>query len=341
MDNMLGYRVGATNNNVAFYQQKLNRILSLEPPLMTDGILGPQTIAAVRQLQQKYGIAVDGIIGQQTVKVMTDFDPLKYKKAEIGDEKISKKIVNTINVLIEAFDKQLYDAKLYKVFAIISGGDIKNINMSKKNLLSLLYNKSLRDKNYLKDLIKRIPQRITDLQKELDRTKKITNRIAIQKTIKVERSQFLLSTQQQIGKVSNTITNIQSLKNIGDVATKVLPKISAFLAPLAKVFKVLSWGEILIYIKKSFSSFINGNWGEGWEYLCKIFSKIVEIYLTIIITEMAVAGTVALCASFGVGAIATAVLAIVVALAVAVVLFFLSYLWDNFIDNYYAQFILG
>lgn len=338
MDNMLGYRVGTTNSNVAFYQQKLNRILSLNPQLETDGILGSKTIAAVKRLQQKYGIAIDGIIGPQTIKVMTEFDPLKHTKITLEEEKISEKVMRTINITLDTFDKQLYNTKLYKVFAIISEGKVENIDMHKKNFLSYLYNKSLRDQNYLKNLIKKVPQKIKELEMQLGKTKDPINRIAIQKTIKIERVQLLTSARQQISKSSNTIFNIQNLNKIKDVSTKVLPRIMAFLRPLEKVFKFLNWGEILIYFKKGITSFIDGNWSEGFENLCKAFSKILENYLTIIASEMAVAGTVALCASFGIGAIATAVLAVVTALAVAVILFFLFYLWDNFINNYYTQF---
>lgn len=55
-------------STVKFIQGGLNTLLgsALSPQLVVDGKYGPKTIAAVEQLQTKYGIKVDGIAGQVT-----------------------------------------------------------------------------------------------------------------------------------------------------------------------------------------------------------------------------------------------------------------------------------
>lgn len=57
-----------STSTVKFIQGGLNTLLgsALNPPLVVDGKYGPKTIAAVEQLQTKYGIKVDGIAGQVT-----------------------------------------------------------------------------------------------------------------------------------------------------------------------------------------------------------------------------------------------------------------------------------
>lgn len=47
-------------------QQALNYLQVTNPPLQTDGVLGPLTTAAIKQFQTAAGIAVDGVVGPQT-----------------------------------------------------------------------------------------------------------------------------------------------------------------------------------------------------------------------------------------------------------------------------------
>jgi hypothetical protein len=47
--------------------QKALNDLGAQPPLVEDGVNGPNTTAAVRSFQQRMGIQVDGIVGPQTV----------------------------------------------------------------------------------------------------------------------------------------------------------------------------------------------------------------------------------------------------------------------------------
>ncbi len=49
---------------VAYAQQACNLVLSPTPPLVVDGIYGPKTAAAVKQLQGQLGLTADGIFGK-------------------------------------------------------------------------------------------------------------------------------------------------------------------------------------------------------------------------------------------------------------------------------------
>jgi peptidoglycan hydrolase-like protein with peptidoglycan-binding domain len=62
-DHGTGVRHGATGERVKAAQNELNRH---NYALMVDGIFGDKTDAAVRQFQQKAGLAVDGIVGPDT-----------------------------------------------------------------------------------------------------------------------------------------------------------------------------------------------------------------------------------------------------------------------------------
>lgn len=59
---------GAIKDSV-WLQNSLNK-LGANPPLETDGVIGPATKAAVKVFQGKQGLAVDGIAGPQTIKAI-------------------------------------------------------------------------------------------------------------------------------------------------------------------------------------------------------------------------------------------------------------------------------
>ena len=59
--------LGATGKDVVRLQELLNQNMpAVMPPLVTDGIFGPKTLARVRAFQTASGLAVDGIVGPQT-----------------------------------------------------------------------------------------------------------------------------------------------------------------------------------------------------------------------------------------------------------------------------------
>lgn len=51
---------------VRYAQQACNVVLKLDPPLEVDGMYGPKTRAAVKQLQTQLGLMADGIFGKVT-----------------------------------------------------------------------------------------------------------------------------------------------------------------------------------------------------------------------------------------------------------------------------------
>jgi hypothetical protein len=53
-------------NFTKWLQGSLNSYLSLNPPLVVDGVYGAKTTAAVEQFQTKVGIKTDGLAGQVT-----------------------------------------------------------------------------------------------------------------------------------------------------------------------------------------------------------------------------------------------------------------------------------
>jgi peptidoglycan hydrolase-like protein with peptidoglycan-binding domain/phage head maturation protease len=56
---------GETGKRVSDLQKRLNA-LGAKPPLKTDGVFGPKTLAAVRAFQKAHGLKVDGLVGPKT-----------------------------------------------------------------------------------------------------------------------------------------------------------------------------------------------------------------------------------------------------------------------------------
>ena len=72
-------------------QEKLNDQLDIRPPLVTDGVFGAKTQAAVRQLQSRHGLSPDGVAGPQTMTVLEHPDVLRWMtiaQREIGQKEI-------------------------------------------------------------------------------------------------------------------------------------------------------------------------------------------------------------------------------------------------------------
>jgi HK97 family phage prohead protease len=60
---------GETGKRVSDLQERLNA-LGAKPPLKTDGIFGPKTLAAVRAFQRSHGLVVDGLVGPKTTAAL-------------------------------------------------------------------------------------------------------------------------------------------------------------------------------------------------------------------------------------------------------------------------------
>lgn len=71
---MTTLRPGSAGAMVEDLQQQLQQ---LGFPIEVDGRYGPRTEAAVREFQQRHGLAVDGVAGDKTFAVMARLSPPK------------------------------------------------------------------------------------------------------------------------------------------------------------------------------------------------------------------------------------------------------------------------
>jgi len=66
-------KLGEKGNHVKILQQILNELHIAKPPLKVDGIYGPKTMAAVKNLQSKLGVRVDGYFGYYTAQALKNY----------------------------------------------------------------------------------------------------------------------------------------------------------------------------------------------------------------------------------------------------------------------------
>ena len=138
-----------------------------------------------------------------------------------------------------------------------------------------------------------------------------------------------------IKKPTQIAETINKVKNVGTTLNEGFSKVMAFLKPLEKIFEVIEWSSVVVYVTKGWRYFSEGKWIDGYEYLCKAFSKILEIGIVSIATGAAVTGTVALCATAGLGAAATAIAALAATIVVAIIIFCISYFWNQYVEYYF------
>ena len=341
MEQLLGYRIYQTNRTVSvrWIQQKLNRIMGTK--IQEDDKLGDETISLIRKFQQSRNLNPDGQIGPLTLEALMDADPWKGKKNEMVDSSsYIDRIMTSINNVIDALDETFYDNKGLVGLGFFAGSeDVKDLKVGGKerNCLSKLYNKVLNEKDFFKKQLKKMPESYVNLDKTLNDTTNPIERLQIQKQMDTIRVNHLNEVSVAMKKPNQIADTINKVKNVGTALNEGFSKVMAFLKPLGKIFKVIEWSSIVVYVKKGWSYFSEGNWIEGYEYLCKAFSKIIEIGVTAIATSAAVAGTVALCATAGLGAAATAIAALAATIVVAIIIFCLSYFWNQYVEFHFAK----
>ena len=83
-------------NNEAVEVQALQELLvqrGVAPGLAVDGVLGPQTAAALRRVQAQAGLLADGIAGPKTIKALTaDSLADEFKDRRTPDKEIHRQI---------------------------------------------------------------------------------------------------------------------------------------------------------------------------------------------------------------------------------------------------------
>lgn len=338
MNQLLGYRIYQTNKvvSVRWVQQKLNRIMNTQ--IREDDKLGDETIALIRRFQQSRNLSPDGQIGPLTLEALMDADPWKNKKVETAQESIYEKITATINNIIDALDDTFYDNKGLVGLSFFTGSDdVKDLRVGSKERHSLnkLYTKVLSEKDFLKKKLKTMPESYVNLDRKLNNTTNPTQRLQIKKQMDTIRVNHINEVSTAIKKPTQIAEAINKVKNVGTTLNEGFSKVMAFLKPLGKIFKVIEWSSVVVYVKKGWTYFSEGKWIDGYEYLCKAFSKILEIGIVAIATGAAVTGTVALCATAGLGAAATAIAALAATIVVAIIIFCISYFWNQYVEYYF------
>lgn len=338
MDQLLGYQVYQTNKvvSVRWIQQKLNRIMKTQ--IREDDKLGDETISLIRRFQQSRNLTPDGQIGPLTLKALMDADPWENKKAETTKESNYDKITTVIDNIINALDENFYNNKVLIGLSFFAGGDsIKDLKVgtTDRHILNKLYTKALNEKDFFKKRLRALPESYKNLNKKLNTTASSMQKLQITKQMNSIRVNHLVEVSTAMKKPSQLVETINKVKNIGTTLNEFIPKIMAFLRPLGKIFKVIEWSSVVVYIKKGWSYFSEGKWIDGYEYLCKAFSKILEISITALATTAAVTGTVALCATVGLGATTTAIAALAATIVVAIIIFFISCFWNKYVEYYF------
>lgn len=338
MNQLLGYQIYQTNKvvSVRWIQQKLNRIMKTQ--IREDDKLGDETISLIRRFQQSRNLTPDGQIGPLTLEALMEADPWENKKIGTTEESNYDKITNVIDNIIDALDETFYNNKGLVGLSFFTGSDsVKDLKVgtTDRHSLSRLYTKVLNEKDFFKKKLKAMPESYINLGKELNATTSPTLKLQIKRQMNSIRVNHITDVSTAMKKSNQIVETINKVKNIGTALNECIPKIMAFLKPLGKIFKVIEWSSVVVYIKKGWTYFSEGKWVDGYEYLCKGFSKILEIGITTLVTTAAVAGTVALCATAGLGAAATAIAALAATIVVAVIIFCISYFWNKYVEYYF------
>lgn len=327
MNQLLGYRIYQTNKvvSVRWVQQKLNRIMNTQ--IREDDKLGDETIALIRRFQQSRNLSPDGQIGPLTLEALMDADLCKNKKVEIAQESIYEKIIATINNIIDALDDTFYDNKGLVGLSFFTGSDEVDHSLNK------LYTKVLSEKDFFKKKLKTMPESYVNLDRKLNNTTNPTQRLQIKKQMDTIRVNHINEVSTAIKKPTQIAETINKVKKT--TLNEGFSKVMAFLKPLGKIFEVIEWSSVVVYVTKGWTYFSEGKWIDGYEYLCKAFSKILEIGIVTIATGAAVTGTVALCATAGLGGVATAIAALAATIVVAIIIFCISYFWNLYVEYYF------
>lgn len=310
----------------------------MQTQIREDDKLGPETILLIRKFQQSRNLIPDGQIGPLTLEALIDADPWKDKKVETTKESNYDKIINVIDNIIDALDELFYNNKGLIGLSFFTGSDSVNdlkVGTTDRHYLNKIYTKALNEKDFIEKKLKTMPEAYKNLDKKLNKTKSQELRLQIKSQMDTIKTKHLTEVSTAMNKPKQIVDTINKVKNIGTTINECIPKIMAFLRPLGKIFKVIEWSSVVVYIKKGWTYFSEGKWIDGYEYLCKAFSKIIEIGIMAIVTSAAVTGTVALCATAGLGAVTTAITALAATIVVAVIIFFISYFWNKFVEYYF------
>lgn len=330
---LLGAKISINQSQVARDQRALN--ILLDANLKVDGISGDLTKDAIKRFQEQNGLDKDGIIGPDTRKVLN-----KKLQEHFQSNKSDKEAASKVSVFIESLLDSLdstFNNSLFKILSCLETGSLENSHRYNSSSLRNLYQRALHQRDYYEKFIKRIPDNLKNIQKQINSARNPIDKQRLTNNYKAAHQRHIVSSTRQIQTAKNSLDVLDKTKNIGALFKETLPKVQTFFKPFGRVFKVLSWAEISTDLIKGIKYFFCGNINEGFHYLNKTFTKILEIAISIYLTELAVAGTVALCATAGVGAVGTMIAVLAVVLVIALLLMAISTIWGKFTDYYYTN----
>lgn len=330
---LLGAKISIIQSQIARDQRALNVLMDAN--LKVDGISGDLTKEAIKKFQEQNGLDSDGIIGPNTRKVLNN-KLQEHFQSNKSDKETASKASIFIESLLDSLDST-FNNSLFKILSCLETGSLENSNRYNSSSLRNLYQRVLHQRDYYENFIKKIPDSLKKIQKQINKSRNPINKLRLTNNYKVAHQQHIVSCARQIHSAKNSLDILDKTKNIGTLFKETLPKVQTFFKPFGRVFKVLSWAEICTDLTKGIKYFFDGNINEGFHYLNKTFTKILEIAISIYLTELAVAGTIALCATAGVGTVGTMIAVLVVVLIIALLLMAISTIWDKFTEYYYAN----
>lgn len=325
---LLGGRIYDTDVSIAVYQQKLNRILELNPPLEVDGQKGDVTVGALYTFQKKYGLPVNGQFDAITIDALRKIDPGKNWKvnSEIETDvrnQLTEGVNNLCIYLSSLYSKK--DSPIYnfcvKVFP--EYGD-------NKDMFQEIYKKAKSEKEQILEKIKEFNRHHRgnkkDIKNDITRKKYIENKTKWgwditksdnNKKIKVKSDTLKLKNKNSFFDVIEQVTKvpkqIQSLFNV--------------LKNLGNIFKFLQCGELVSEILCGINGFFNHDKEKGIEYIFKAIVTAINTAITTYLTTIMVAGLVSLLGAFWGIVVAIAILILIAVFA------FYCFDYEEWIDS--------
>lgn len=313
---LLGGRIYDTDVSIAIYQQKLNRILELNPPLEIDGQKGDITVRALYTFQKEYGLPINGQFDAITIDALRKFDPCKNWKInseiEIDVRNQLTEGVNNLCIYLSSLyskkDSPIYNFCL-KVFPEYA---------HRNDMFQKIYEKAVSEKEQILDRIKNFNKTHRGNKKDIEndktrlkyienKTKKgwdITNsdnnkKIKVKSdTLKLKNKNSYFDVIEQVAKVPK---QIQSLFNV--------------LKNFGSIFKFLQCGELVGEILSGINSFLNNDKEKGIEYIFKAIVTAINGAITTYLTTVMVAGLVTLLGAFWGIVVAIAILILIAVFA--------------------------
>lgn len=296
---LLGSRIYDTEVSVAIYQQKLNRILELNPPLEIDGQKGKITVDALYTFQKKYGLPINGQFDITTIEALNKNDPCNDWKVNSEIEiKIRNQLADSVNNLCY-FLSSLYnkkDSPLYN-FCIKVFPEFAN----RKDIFQKIYEKALVEKEQIVNKIKQFNKTHRGNKKNVNndivRKKYIESKNRVGWKITKSGNNKKIRVQIDTLKFKNKNTYFDVIESVTKVP-KQIKSLFNVLKNLGGIFSFLQYGELASEIISGVNSFFNKDKEKGIEYILKAIVTAINAAITTYLTTLLITGLVALLGAF-------------------------------------------